>query len=232
MSVSSRSPTTIGRFAPVRSTVSRCIGGSGFPATCGSAPVAIRTTSTAAPLPGAMPRAPGMVRSVLDANHGSPRRMAKLASANRPHVMSGPPYPWTTAAGSSSADSTGSRPRSRNATRSPSPPIASTRAPGGSWSATSRATAWAEVITSEGSAGTPSSVRCSATASGVRRALLVTYARCMPPARAAASESTAWTMASPPAYTTPSRSRRAVSYASISAVALPDGRTPSCWWLI
>nr|WP_233842142.1 hypothetical protein [Streptomyces microflavus] len=46
------------------------------------------------------------------------------------------------------------------------------------------------------------------------------------------SEATAWTIASPPAYTTPSRSRRAVSYASLSAVLLPDGRYLSCCWLI
>ena len=64
--------------------------------------------------------------------------------------MSGPPYPCTTAAGSSSADSTGTSPRSRSATRSPSPPMSSTLDPCGSCSAISRATACAEVITSSG----------------------------------------------------------------------------------
>lgn len=97
MSVSSRSPTTSGRSAPVRSTVSRCMGGNGLPATCGVAPVAILTTSTAAPLPGAMPRPLGMVRSVFEANHGTPRATAYAASANRPQGMSGPPYPCATA---------------------------------------------------------------------------------------------------------------------------------------
>lgn len=64
---------------------------------------------------------------------------------------------------------------------------------------------------------------------GVRSALLVTYARCMPPARAVASESTAWAMASPPAYTTPSRSSSAVSYASLRACPLPSGRVLTVW---
>ncbi len=73
MSVSSRSPMTSGRRAPVRSTVSRCMGVSGLPATWGVPPVAVRTTSTRAPLPGAMPRSLGMVRSVLEANQGTPR---------------------------------------------------------------------------------------------------------------------------------------------------------------
>ncbi len=45
----------------------------------------------------------------------------------------------------------------------------------------------------------------------------------MPPSRAAASDSTAWTMALPPAYTTPSRSSSAVSYASFRARTLPSG---------
>ena len=47
-------------------------------------------------------------------------------------------------------------------------------------SSSTRAAAWAEVTTSAGSASTPSSRRCSATASGGREALLVTKARCMP----------------------------------------------------
>ena len=60
--------------APVRSIVSRCIGGSGLPATCGS----VRPPRSGRPppprrCPGAIPRSLGIVRSVLDANHGTPR---------------------------------------------------------------------------------------------------------------------------------------------------------------
>ncbi len=87
----------------------------------------------------------------------------------------------------------------------------------------SRATACAEVITSSAPVGMPSSVRCAATVSGVRRALFVTYASRMPPRRAVASDSTAYAIAFPPAYTTPSRSSSAVSYASARACPLPSG---------
>lgn len=114
-----------------------------------------------------------MVRSVFDANHGTPRLTAYAISASCDHRRSGP-YPCTAATGSSSAESTGTSPRSRSAVISPSPPTASTFEPAGTWSAISRATACAEVITSAAPAGTPSRVRCSATVSGVREALLVT----------------------------------------------------------
>ncbi len=73
--------------------VSLCIGGRGFPATCGSLryPFAMRTTSTAAPFPGAVPRPLGIVRSVFEANQGTPRFTASAASVSTPHGSPGPP---------------------------------------------------------------------------------------------------------------------------------------------
>lgn len=51
----------------------------------------------------------------------------------------------------------------------------------------------------------------------------------MPPSRAVASESTACAIAFPPAYTTPSRSSSAVSYASLRACPLPSGLVLARW---
>src|SRR6516164_6674589 len=121
-------------------------------------------------------------------------------------------YPWTTAAGWSAATVTGRNPRSRTAMRRPMPPITSTGAPAGRCSASSRAAACAEVMSSPGRAGTPSPVSCAAMAAGVREALLVTKASRMPDAAALASASAAPEMGDPPRYTTPSRSSRATSY--------------------
>ena len=51
-------------------------GGSGLPATTGTRPVVVASIATKVPLPGAIPRAVGMVRSVLVATHGIPRASA------------------------------------------------------------------------------------------------------------------------------------------------------------
>ena len=144
MSVSSRSPTTIGSRAPLRCTDSRCIAGSGLPVTCGSAPVAARTTPTSAPLPGSDPRTDGIVRSRFVATHQAPRRTATAASASSRQPTSAP-YPCTTAAGSSSALATTLKPRAAASRCSPSPPTTSTGAPAGSRSASTWQAAWDEV---------------------------------------------------------------------------------------
>ena len=72
MSVSSRSPRKSGCRAPNRATASSKIGTSGLPATVASRPTAVCTAETSVPLPGAMPRACGIVQSVLVAIHGMP----------------------------------------------------------------------------------------------------------------------------------------------------------------
>ena len=69
---------------------------------------------------------------------------------------------------------TGTRPRSRTASRNAVLPMTRTLALGGSFSARRRAAAWAEVTTSAGVAGTSMAVRRAATAAGVRDALFVT----------------------------------------------------------
>ena len=56
MSVSNRSPTTIGRSEPLRSSDSRCMAGSGLPVTTGSCPVACCKAATSDPFPGSGPR--------------------------------------------------------------------------------------------------------------------------------------------------------------------------------
>src|SRR5882762_8229480 len=89
ISVSNRSPTTNGLRAPDRSTVSRCIVGSGFPVDTGVAPVAWRRAATNDPLPGNGPRGDGTVASRLVAIHGKPRRIATAPSANIRQSVSG-----------------------------------------------------------------------------------------------------------------------------------------------
>src|SRR5215467_5720579 len=84
--------------------------------------------------------------------------------------------PCTTATGLSEASDTGRIPRSRSAIRSPFDPATSTAEPGGNLFAMTLAAACADVTTSEDLAGTPSLVRCAATADGERDALLVTKA--------------------------------------------------------
>ena len=90
MSVSSRSPTTIGRRAPLRCTDSRCMAGSGLPVAVGVTPVVARTTPTSAPLPGSGPRADGTVESRLVATYQAPRRIATVASARSLQPTFGP----------------------------------------------------------------------------------------------------------------------------------------------
>ena len=73
-----------GRFAPTRCTDSACNGGSGFPATIGSWPVACTRTWTSEPLPGCGPRGVGNVASALDATNKAPALSAIAASASSP----------------------------------------------------------------------------------------------------------------------------------------------------
>ena len=61
-----------------------------------------------------------------------------------------------------------------------------------------RVPAWEEVVTCSGRAGTPRAVSCPATSSGVREALFVTKTAAVPPAPAAARDSTAWGTAPAP----------------------------------
>ena len=112
MSVSSRSPTTSGRRAPVRRTASRWIGGSGLPATTGRRPVADRIASTRRPVARARcPVASGWWDRCWTPPRGCPVATAYAPSASSRHPTSGW-KPDTTAAGSSSALATGVRPRS------------------------------------------------------------------------------------------------------------------------
>ncbi len=104
MSVSSRSPRNTGRWASKRSRATSKIGVSGLPATTGSRPTAVCTAETSVPLPGAMPRATGMVQSVLVATHTtSGSASANAASASWAQPTSGE-KPCTTAAGLSSVE--------------------------------------------------------------------------------------------------------------------------------
>ena len=153
-------------------------------------------TWTSAPLPGAMPRGVGIVASRLLASHGRPAVTAYAPSASKVHDTSGA-KPCTTAA-ASSAVAVGRSPRSVSATRSPSPPTTRTGAPAATRPDTSVATAWAEVTTSDSSAGMPSSVRWAATDAGVRDALFVTKAGRRPARDAAATASAAPGTASGP----------------------------------
>ncbi len=82
MSVSSRSPTTSGRRAPVRATASACKGGSGFPAISGARPVAVAITWMRDPLPGCLPRGVGSVESAFEAMNRAPAATARPPSAS------------------------------------------------------------------------------------------------------------------------------------------------------
>ena len=75
---------TSGRFAPVRMTDSRCSGGSGLPATIGAVPVACSMTFSSEPLPGAVPRALGIVESALVPTKSAPALTARPPSASLP----------------------------------------------------------------------------------------------------------------------------------------------------
>src|SRR5215475_3759882 len=125
--------------------------------------------------------------------------------------------PCTTATGRSAASDTGRNPRSRSAIRSPLEPATRTADPGGNLFAITLAAACADVTTSDDRAGTPSLLRCSATADGEREALLVTKARRRPASLALVSASGAPSIACGPEYTTPSRSSSATSYSADGA---------------
>ena len=187
MSVSSRSPTTSGRRAPVRRTHSACMAGSGLPVTSGRWPVIALTTPTIAPLPGQRParrrdRRVGVgghvPRAVADGDDRlgelGPADLAAVALDDRGRLVLG-----------ALDDGEPGRPRARPRRRGRRRAGRGRRRPNSS--ATTVAAAWELVMTSAGSAGTPSSVRCAATSSGVRAALLVTKPSRMPSARAAAS---------------------------------------------
>ncbi len=103
MSVSSRSPITSGRSPPTRRTVSSNSGVSGLPATTGSLPEKLATACTRTPLPGPRPFRVGTVKSVFEANHGSPCLTRIAPSVTVRHDRSGL-YPETTATGSSSVE--------------------------------------------------------------------------------------------------------------------------------
>ena len=173
MSVSRRSPTISGRVAPERRIDSRCSGSSGLPATCGILPEAAWTAATSVPLPGAMPREVGTVVSVLVAIHGhaAAHRVGRLGQVLPAQV------------GRVALDhdvghvvGRGDRLQAQLAHRRHQSVAADHQDPAALADAGERhagrglrrgddlvAPAW-----------TPSSVRCSATASGVREALLVT----------------------------------------------------------
>ena len=68
--MSRRSPITSACLASNRVTASVKMATSGLPATIGSRPTAVCTAETRVPLPGAIPRATGMVQSVFVAIHG------------------------------------------------------------------------------------------------------------------------------------------------------------------
>ena len=75
---------TSGRFAPVRMIDSRCSGGSGLPAICGFTPVACSITVSREPLPGAVPRALGIVESAFVPTKSAPALTARPPSARLP----------------------------------------------------------------------------------------------------------------------------------------------------
>ena len=143
MSVSSRSPTTSGRSTPWWRAAVVNSGASGFPATSGTRPVAAPTAATSVPLPGAIPRACGIERSVLVATQSAPRPTANAASARSFHPSEGS-KPWITASGVSSAEETICRPAASTAAASVALPVTRTLAPGSTLEASSSAPAWAE----------------------------------------------------------------------------------------
>ena len=73
MSVSSLSPTTRGRRAPVASAAASNIGRAGFPMTTGVTPVVAATAATSAPAPGHNPSGAGSDGSALVATSRAPR---------------------------------------------------------------------------------------------------------------------------------------------------------------
>ncbi len=184
MSVSSRSPTTSGRSAPIRCTVSSNSGRNGLPATT-SGPWP--TTACDRGDEGAVARCDpvgGRHRQVEV--RGDPRQprhhgigaLSQLAPAHvRMEALDHRERLRRRCQIRARGRARGARPRALTADDQD-------RGPGGTSRATSRAAAWAEVTTSAASASTPRSRRCSATASGVRAALLVTKASVMPPAAA------------------------------------------------
>ena len=129
MSVSSRSPTTSGRLAPVRATASACSGGSGLPATTGCCPVACAITWTSEPLPGCTP-ARRRQRGVGVGGHepgagpdGQPalgqQRVADVRARSPGPPRRAGPRPWRPAAGRARAAPGAARCRRRPAPATP-----------------------------------------------------------------------------------------------------------------
>jgi hypothetical protein len=91
MSVSRRSPTTIGRRASACDAAVVNNAGWGLPTTMsGSRSSAVRSTATSEPLPGNGPRALGSVRSLFVAIQYAPARTDSEASARIFQPTSGP----------------------------------------------------------------------------------------------------------------------------------------------
>ncbi len=212
MSVSSRSPMTSGCCAPNRATAASKMARSGLPATIGRRPTAVCTAETSVPLPGAVPRACGIVQSVFVATHGMSSRGGAARSANAASARSVQATcganPWITAAGESSAERVIRNPARSSSLVSPSPPTTRISEPAGTSSASSLTAACGDETTSSGTTVSPSSFRCAATDAVVREALFVRYPTRMPDCCAALIASTACGIGPAPAYTTPSRSAR------------------------
>ena len=124
-----------------------------------------------------MPRACGIVQSVLVAIQGIPPSASGTFSAYEASASCTQPTsganPCTTAAGSSSALLVTVKPAFSTSTTSPSPPTTSTVLPGAIRVASSRMAACGLVTTSSGCAPSPSSRRWAATDASVREALFV-----------------------------------------------------------
>ena len=139
------------------------------------------TAETSVPLPGAMPRATGIVQSMFVAIQGMPAAAASgppcAFSANDASASSRQPTsganPCTTAAGASSADRVTRNPRFSSSDTMPSPPTTKTSDPGSTRSSSRRIAACGEVTTSSGTTSSPSSARCRATEASLRDALFV-----------------------------------------------------------
>ncbi len=184
MSVSSRSPTTSGVAKVPRLNASFISVGWGLPATSGFCWVATCNAATIEPLPGSNPRSEGSVRSTLaatqqrsgaDGQRGlgqvRPRGVRRVPLHHRDRTL-------VERAG------TGRSPTLDTSPASASVPTTRTAESGGTWAANKCAALCALVTTSSEAAANPRSRKCSATCSGARDALLVTYStRAATPAR-------------------------------------------------
>ena len=190
MSVSSRSPTTRGRSAPIRSRVSSKSGRNGLPATTsGRRPAAVDTAATSAPLPGAMPAGGGHGQVEVGRHPGHAtgerrRRPRPVAASRRRDGSPGPPPP-------ASPPRPRREPGHARATRPRGPPLRR-REPPPQREPGSPPPGPRPAPTSRRRSLPPrrrARCRWAATDSGVRAALLVTNASVMPSSRARRSRS-------------------------------------------